>query len=58
MVRMNTIASNLANLESKAGAEDAYKPVRPIFETVFSNNTIKWHCNGGRASGCCLGSAT
>ena len=42
MVRMNTIASNLANLESKAGkAEDAYKPVRPIFETVFSNNYNK-----------------
>ena len=39
MVRMNTIASNIANLESKAGsAEDAYKPVRPIFETVFSEN--------------------
>lgn len=39
MVRMNTIASNLANLESKAGtAEDAFKPVRPVFETVFSEN--------------------
>ena len=39
MVRMNTIASNLANLESKAGtAEDAYRPVRPVFETVFSEN--------------------
>ena len=42
MVRMNTIASNLANLESKAGkAEDAYKPVRPVFETVFSANYDK-----------------
>ena len=42
MVRMNTIASNLANLESKAGkAEDAYKPVRPVFETVFSDNYNK-----------------
>jgi len=39
MVRMNTIASNLANLESKAGsAEEAFKPVRPVFETVFSDN--------------------
>tara|TARA_B100001057_G_scaffold480131_1_gene552630 strand:+ start:186 stop:602 length:417 start_codon:yes stop_codon:yes gene_type:complete len=39
MVRMNTIASNLANLESKAGtSEAAYKPVRPVFETVFSDN--------------------
>ena len=42
MVRMNTIASNLANLESKAGsAEDAYRPVRPVFETVFSENYSK-----------------
>lgn len=39
MVRMNTIASNLANLESKAGsAEAAFKPIRPVFETVFSDN--------------------
>lgn len=39
MVRMNTIASNLANLESKAGSpEEAYKPIRPVFETVFSNS--------------------
>jgi flagellar basal-body rod protein FlgC len=39
MVRMNTIASNLANLESKAGsADEAFKPVRPVFETVFSDN--------------------
>ena len=39
MVRMNTIASNLANLESKAGsAEEAFKPVRPVFKTVFSDN--------------------
>ena len=39
MVRMNTIASNLANLESKAGSpEEAYKPIRPVFETVFSKS--------------------
>ena len=39
MVRMNTIASNLANLESKAGSpEQAYKPIRPVFETAFSNS--------------------
>ena len=39
MVRMNTIASNLANLESKAGSpEKAYKPIRPVFETAFSNS--------------------
>ena len=39
MVRMNTIASNLANLESKAGSpEEAYKPIRPVFETAFSTS--------------------
>ena len=39
MVRMNTVASNMANLESKAGKpEEAFKPIRPVFETVFSDN--------------------
>ncbi|MAT88155.1 MAG: flagellar basal body rod protein FlgC [Aestuariivita sp.] len=39
MVRLNAVASNLANMESKSGsAETAFKPVRPIFETVFSEN--------------------
>jgi len=39
MVRMNTIASNLSNMESTAGtAEEAFKPIRPVFETVFSDN--------------------
>ena len=42
MVRLNTIASNLANMESKAGsAETAFKPLRPVFETVFSDNYSK-----------------
>ena len=42
MVRMNTIASNLANLESKSdSAENAFKPVRPVFETVFSETYSK-----------------
>jgi flagellar basal-body rod protein FlgC len=38
MVRLNTIASNLANMESKASTpEAAFKPIRPVFETVFSD---------------------
>lgn len=42
MVRLNAIASNLANMESKAGsAETAFKPIRPVFETVFSDNYSK-----------------
>ena len=39
MVRLNTIASNIANMESKAAsAEEAYKPIRPVFKTVFGEN--------------------
>ena len=39
MVRLNAVASNLANMESKAGsAEAAFKPIRPVFQTVFSEN--------------------
>jgi flagellar basal-body rod protein FlgC len=39
MVRLNAVASNLANMESKAGsAETAFKPIRPVFQTVFSEN--------------------
>jgi flagellar basal-body rod protein FlgC len=42
MVRLNAIASNLANMESKSGsAETAFKPIRPVFETVFSDNYSK-----------------
>jgi flagellar basal-body rod protein FlgC len=42
MLRLNTVASNLANAETMAGkAEDVYKARRPVFETVlneYSNN--------------------
>jgi len=42
MVRLNTIASNIANMESKAAsAEEAYKPIRPVFKTVFGENYEK-----------------
>ena len=38
LVRLNTIASNLANANNVSGsAEEAYKPIRPIFETKFSD---------------------
>lgn len=37
-VRLNTIASNLANAETVAGTpEDAYKGKRPMFETVLES---------------------
>ena len=42
MVRLNTLASNIANMESKASsAEEAYKPIRPVFKTVFGENYDK-----------------
>jgi flagellar basal-body rod protein FlgC len=38
MVRLNTVASKIANAEARAGsAEDAYRPLRPVFQTVFEN---------------------
>jgi flagellar basal-body rod protein FlgC len=38
MVRLNTVASNIANAETRAGsAEDAYRPLRPVFQTVFED---------------------
>jgi flagellar basal-body rod protein FlgC len=39
MVRLNTIASNLANASAIAGSsEEAYRAVRPIFETKYAKN--------------------
>tara|TARA_Y100000991_G_C21771242_1_gene263126 strand:- start:12 stop:425 length:414 start_codon:yes stop_codon:yes gene_type:complete len=36
LVRLNAIASNLANADNIAGSpEDAYKPVKPVFETKY-----------------------
>ena len=36
LVRMNAIASNLANADNIASsAKDAYKPVKPVFETKY-----------------------
>ena len=37
LVRLNTIASNLANAGSMEGSrEAAYKAIRPVFETEYS----------------------
>ena len=42
MTRMNTIASNLANANTVASSEEeAFRPMRPIFETKFSENFTK-----------------
>jgi flagellar basal-body rod protein FlgC len=40
MVRMNTTASNLANMDVVGSTEDqAYKAKKPIFKTMMENNT-------------------
>jgi flagellar basal-body rod protein FlgC len=37
MVRLNTVASNLANAGTISGSkEEAYKSLKPVFETQFS----------------------
>jgi len=37
-VRLNTVASNLANVMSISGsADNVYKPIKPIFETQYAN---------------------
>ena len=39
MVRMNTIASNIANVGGLASSDaDAYRAIRPIFETEYADN--------------------
>jgi flagellar basal-body rod protein FlgC len=38
-VRLNTIASNLANADASAGSEaEAYRARKPVFATVMGNN--------------------
>ena len=38
IVRMNAIASNLANANNVSGdKEDVYKPLRPVFKTIYSD---------------------
>lgn len=47
-VRLNTIASNLANADSASGSEDAaYRARKPVFATV-SGNDFAEHDTGGR----------
>ena len=44
MIRLNTVASNLANSNNISGtSEGAYRPLKPIFKTIYSN---KLHNNG------------
>ena len=39
IVRMNAIASNLANANNVSGVKDeVYQPLRPVFKTIYSDN--------------------
>lgn len=39
MVRLNTVASNIANANARAGsAEEAFRPLRPVFRAVFEDD--------------------
>ena len=38
MIRLNTVASNLANSNNIAStSEEAYRPLKPIFKTIYSD---------------------
>ncbi|GMQ45089.1 MULTISPECIES: flagellar basal body rod protein FlgC [Vibrio] len=40
-VRLNTVASNLANADAvSANPDDAYKPLKPVFATVYSQTQL------------------
>ena len=39
LLRLNTVASNLANANNVSGsAEDAYRAIKPVFETKYSES--------------------
>ncbi|MEE3361916.1 MAG: flagellar basal body rod protein FlgC [Pseudomonadota bacterium] len=40
LTRLNTVASNLANVNSVSGTEEgAYRAMRPVFKTIYAENT-------------------
>lgn len=42
MLRLNTVASNMANMNSVSGTRDgAYRPMRTVFETEFADHMQK-----------------
>ena len=41
MIRLNTVASNLANSNNIAStSEEAYRPLKPIFKTIYSDKLL------------------
>ena len=42
MVRLNTVASNLANARSVSSSEaDAYRAIKPVFSTLYADDLEK-----------------
>ena len=42
MMRLNTVASNLANARSTyTNPEDAYRAIKPVFETIYADKAAK-----------------
>ena len=49
-VRLNTVASNLANAESAAGSTDSvYQARKPVFAAVYDNGELTRHAGMGGA---------
>lgn len=49
-VRLNTVASNLANTDSAAGsAKDVYQARKPVFAAMYENNQLTWGAGMGGA---------
>ena len=38
MVRLNTIASNIANVGGLASSDASHRAIRPVFETEYADN--------------------
>lgn len=51
MVRMNTVASNLANVDTVSGTkEGAFRAMRPVFETTYADAMGAMGGNSGLAT--------
>ena len=54
MVRLNTIASNIANVGGLASSDaEAYRAIRPVFETEYADNLQQTGISSARSCQCC-----
>ncbi|WP_440875229.1 flagellar basal body rod protein FlgC [Thalassotalea sp. PLHSN55] len=50
-LRLNTVASNLANADSAASTEkDAYKALKPVFSTIYQTNQETMQVTGANVN--------